>query len=131
MTQSESARVTTNALSQTERDTISRFVDKRQRFPGPSNSEVRGAVEVLLQQCCSQTNVVALLGKASSVSTSDRKGAFGERLAYDIGDSRRIEILFNTNGTVTEVVGIGVGFGKLKVQSEASGKRTVIADPEK
>ena len=125
------ADVMTNALSQTERDTIVRFANKRQGFPGPSNSEVRATVEILLCQSCSQTNVLSLLGKPTSVSTADKPDTAAERWAYDIGDSRRIEILFSTEGKVKEIVGIGVGFGKLKLQSQVGVKQKIAAEPEK
>lgn len=106
--------VTTNPLSETEIDIVVRFADKRQKFPSPSNSEIKAAAEVILRHSCAQTNVIELLGKPSSVSRVDNQDASPARWAYDIGDSQRIEILFDTQGRVEGIVGIGVGFGKLK-----------------
>ena len=123
--------VTTNALSRAERDAILQFVEKREKYPGPSDAEVRGIGEILLYQSCNKTNVVALLGKPSSISATAKNASTPERWAYDVGDSRRVEIKFSTKGMVSEIAGTGVGFGKLKLKSGAGGTRTVVAEPGK
>jgi hypothetical protein len=130
--QSESVRVPTNALTQAERNAISKFVEKRNEFPGLSNDEVRETVEILFRYSCSPANVIDLLGKPSNI-IADGIVDRCDWLANDVGDSRRFEISFTTNGVngvVKEVHGAGVGFRRCKVPYDATGKRTVIVVPD-
>lgn len=100
-------------LSRIEKDAVDRFAQKYQKFPGPSNDDVKKVAQIVLLKQLNKANVQAMLGKASSLSRSS-SGETLEIWAYDIGDSQRIEVQFDFHGRVRKITGIGVGFNELE-----------------
>lgn len=112
--------VVADLFSAEEADTISTFMAKYKKFPGPPDAEVADVGKVLLSAHVPQRRIEKVLGKPDSVSET-RDTETGENLifqAYDIGDSRRMTLCFDDSGNLRSVHGVGVGFDVLTPQSK-------------
>ena len=108
----------TNLLSKDDINTINSYRGKYQSCPGPSDAEVLDVAKIILAAKPSKDDIEQLLGKPSSIGTLDKtiSGINADSLeywAYDVGDSRRIEICFDSDGNITSIHGVGVGFDTL------------------
>lgn len=106
-----------NMLSKDDINTINSYRGKYQSCPGPSDAEVSDVAKIILAAKPSKDDIEQLLGKPSSIGTLDKSitGINADSLeywAYDVGDSRRIEIRFDGDGNITSIHGVGVGFDK-------------------
>jgi len=100
-------------LSQIEKDAVDRFAQKYQKFPGPSDDDIKKVAQIVLLKQLNKANVQAMLGKACSLPSSSSCETL-ETWAYDVGDSQRIEVQFDLDGRVRKITGIGVGFNELE-----------------
>ncbi len=113
-------RATLNMLSKEDIDVINISRSKYQQFPGPSDAEVIDVAEILLRAKPLKDDIKKLLGEPSSTHifeepVANRHNSL-EYWAYDIGDSRRMEIDFNSNGDITSISGVDVGFDILTLK---------------
>jgi hypothetical protein len=114
----------TNLLSKDDINTINSYRGKYQSSPGPSDAEVLDVAKIILAAELSKDDIKQLLGKPSSIGTLDKAiaGINADSLeywAYDVGDSRRIEIRFDNSGNLISIYGVGVGFDTLTLQDRS------------
>ncbi len=109
---------TDSSLSKYEVDTINSYKTKYQKFPGPSDEEVFKVSNILLSKNFSKDKIEQLLGEPSDISKTPDNitgKVLLERFSYDIGDSRRISILYDSSGSIKSIEGVGVGFDILPI----------------
>ena len=97
-------------------DAIKSYKAKYQHFPGPTDEEVLSVAKILISSNLTADKVEQLLGKPSDIS--EKKTNENEQVSlifwgYNIGDSRRMTILFDLNGNLVSIRGVGVGFDEL------------------
>ena len=116
-------RVTAKSLSKDEINRINSYRSKYQQFPGPSDAEVLDVAKILVGAKLSKDDIEKFLGEPSDIRTLEKpvaktNGDSLEYWAYDVGDSRRIEVRFDTSGNLISIHGVGVGFDTLTVPNE-------------
>ena len=116
----------TAKLSSEEKDRIDRFLAKRQKFPGPTTNEIRGSMEVILLRCNGKSEVENFLGKPTRSLKRERDSSVNEFAGYDIGDSQRIDIVLDDQGNILRIIGVGVGFNQLRVETATNGVKRVV-----
>jgi len=103
--------LTKKVLSMQDISIIKTCMEKFQAFPGPSDRDVKQMGMLLLKSNLSKPRIQELLGDPTNTyKTKDKTMCF----CYDIGDSRRIELVFNEDEELILIKGVGVGFEKLQ-----------------
>ena len=109
-------KVMDKLLSKNDIDAINSYKEKYQKFPGPSDTEVQNVVRILLSSKLTSDKVEQLLGKPSDISeitSIEENQPPLIRWGYDIGDNRRMSIIFDSNNNLISIHGAGVGFNEL------------------
>ena len=113
-------RVSDNVLSRENMKVIETYRSKYQKFPGPSNEEILNVAKILVSSNLTTEKVEQLLGKPSDIieeKSNDNKQVSLIVWGYNIGDNKGMDILFDPNGNLISVRGLGVDFMELKKPS--------------
>lgn len=111
--------ISSDPLSADDIARITSYRTKYQKVPGPSNKEVADVARILIATHLHQERVEQILGRPSSISVMQDARTQEDLTcwAYDVGDSRRMTLCFDTSGTIRSIRGAGVGFDVMTDQT--------------
>jgi hypothetical protein len=114
-------RNTGQGLSPSEIKTVESFREKYENNLTPSDREVKEVAEILLNSNLSDDQIERLLGepaKTRKVASAQQQDGSHRAWDYVVGYSRIMSIVFDSNGQVVSIQGVGVGFDTLRVANE-------------
>ncbi|MHC4155303.1 MAG: hypothetical protein ACYST6_10335 [Planctomycetota bacterium] len=114
-------RNTRQGLSGSQIKTVKSLRDKYENNLTPSDREVKEVAEILANSNLSDDQIERLLGKPAKtrkVASAQQQDGSHRAWDYVVGYSRIMSIVFDSNGQVVSIQGVGVGFDTLTVPNE-------------